>query len=85
MTHPTQTVGESRTLLGILLGVPRDHIRHYAIVADADDGTHLKFCCDDRTHVAAMLGRAGMLVLSERGESVNPGVEPPPMPPEVTP
>lgn len=82
MAEPTQTVGETKTLLGTLLGLPREQIEHYVIVAETAAGTCLKFCCDDRRMAAALLLHGADLVMNVRGESANPGVPPPPMPGE---
>lgn len=73
MSEPTATVGETRTMLGILAGIPRDHIRHYVIAMDADEGAVLKFCCDDREMAAAMFSRAATLVVTVPGEPVGGG------------
>lgn len=80
MTEPTATVGETRTMLGILSGIPRDHIRHYAIAIDADEGTVLKFCCDDREVAARMLSQAAKLVVTQPGTAAPRGGPVPSMP-----
>lgn len=76
----TETVGETRTLLATLTGIPREHVRHYAIVVSADEGLVLKFCCDDRPMAAALLMAGARAVVGLRGQSLRADGEVPPMP-----
>jgi len=85
VTGPAATVGEVRDTLAALLGIPQPEIRHYAFVVDADEGTILKFCCDDRRAAAAMFREAARLLLSKPGESMLENREPPPMPGKAQP
>lgn len=76
----TETVGETRTLLATLTGIPREHVRHYAIVVMASDGMILKFCCDDRSMAAALLMAGARAVVTQPGQSLRADGEVPPMP-----
>lgn len=83
MAEPTSTVGETRTLLGALLGVGREHVEHYAVVAQAPEGLLISFCCDDRAETANLLARAGEAILTGPGTSRRSDGRRPPMPGEV--
>ena len=78
---PTATVGESKTLIAALTGLAFEHVHHYALAVDSPDGTIVKFCCDDRRTAAGLLRLGANLILSQPGESMQPGQDGPPMPP----
>jgi hypothetical protein len=71
------TVGETRAALSALTGLKPEDIHHYAMVIDTDEGTIVKFCCDDREAAAAMLTGGALMVVTHPGEALNGGPVPP--------
>jgi hypothetical protein len=63
------TNGETRTLLSAIAGIPREHVRHYALAimdsAPEGGGLRIVFCCDDPMAAATIFAEAGIRIVSD--------------------
>jgi hypothetical protein len=59
------TNGETKTLLSAISGIPREHVRHYAlaIMEGPGDGLRIVFCCDDPALAAVIFAEAGTRIV----------------------